>query len=233
MKRYIRNGMAVILLAVLTACGGVEHGQNVPGEKEAVETSKEVPEDFVYQASFEKVKAELSWVQELSVDGDKVAMAGSVYEKAKGEKEERQHTYVLTCDLEKETDNTTERRVREASVCRTEVPLDENLSVCFLSIRKTADGEKRLYLLASNNQGKQEMAGMESNIGYYLYTLDLQGNLLDSYGLNTKESMDFYVGTKTAFVTEEGCFYAAAGQSGISSGRKQRVILQEIKRWRK
>lgn len=212
MKRYLKSGVAgiaVIMTAVLTACSSAGHGHDVPAGQEMAETKKEVPKDFVYQASFEKVKAELSWVQELSVDGDKVAMAGSVYEKAKGEKEERQHTYLLTCDLEKETDGTGSR-VKEDSICRTEIPLDNNLSVGFLSIRETKDGEKRLYLLASDDQAGQETAGMKSNIGYYLYTFDLQGKLLDSYGLNTKERMDFYVGTKAAFVTEEGCFYAAS-----------------------
>lgn len=92
MKRYLKSGtagIAVIMTAVLTACSSAGHGHDISAGQEVAETKKEVPENFVYQASFEKVKAELSWVQELSVAQDKVAMASSVYEKAKGEKEER------------------------------------------------------------------------------------------------------------------------------------------------
>lgn len=228
LKKQICLLVAMIIMMSLAACSaGGQHSQQ-KNTKE-IRNDRQQEEDYVYHTVFQTVKAELDWVREIFMDGNQIVMVGSVYEKTKGEKEERYHTYILTCETgngEKETSERDEGggsdrilEVNADSVEKREILLNENAMVHVVYINTAADNEKKIYIVTSGDDeggiagGKGNSGEKRSNTGYYLHMVDLQGNILKSCGLNLKANNNFYISTGAAFVTENGYFYTAVDSS--------------------
>lgn len=198
---------AIMIMADFTACGSKKEDNNLEKENNA-EISKvsskgsqeESEEDFVYQAMFQTVKESLSWIQGIYVDEENVVLVGSSYEKLKGEKEERNHFYLLTCHPD------------GSNAEKKEIPFDEDDFIKVITIYHSDDGELKIdAVVSNNNKSKKNKKNKEiSNTGYYLYTVDLQGKIITSCGLNLKDNnSNFYI-SSSSYISKEGNFYAIA-----------------------
>ncbi len=167
-------------------------------EKQKQKEKDDNNSDGTYQADFYTVNEKLELVHKIFVDKEQVLFIGSVYEKAKGEKKKRYHTYLLSCLK----DGSNAKKI--------ELPLDVSANVNFAAINYSTDGELKIYIVTSGDKKK----GMEnkSNTGYYFHIFNVKGKEEEVHGLNLIAQEEFYISTNMAFVQEDGSFYNVVGQ---------------------
>ncbi len=112
-------------------------------EKQKQKEKDDNNSDGTYQADFYTVNEKLELVHKIFVDKEQVLFIGSVYEKAKGEKKKRYHTYLLSCLK----DGSNAKKI--------ELPLDVSANVNFAAINYSTDGELKIYIVTSGDKKKE------------------------------------------------------------------------------